>query len=156
MMKIKYIIILHLIIPLLIGGFIYISFRSNTLILFNISDDISDSFQTVRNLTLPYRKSIPNWIIYSLPDFIWAYTFTTAIILINQDKFRTFNRYCLLLLMVVLTHEILQLFHIVRGNFDIIDLSLEASAFFVSFLLFKPLEQEYSNDELILKTDKTI
>lgn len=148
-----HVIIYHIIIPLIISNFLYVFFRPNSLIPFNISDCINDRFQTIRNLSLLYRESIPNWIIYSLPDFLWAYTFTTAIILINQEKFQSLNWYSFLLLTLVLLHEILQLFGLVRGHFDIIDLFSEASAFFISLFLFKYLEQKHTISKPPLVTE---
>lgn len=66
--------------PLLVGVFIYIFFRSRHLFYYNFFRmiDIDQDIREYRVLLWKYRKSIPNWIIYSLPDGLWIFSFGMA------------------------------------------------------------------------------
>lgn len=72
--------------PLLVGVFIYIFFRSRRLFYYNFFHmiDIDHDIREYRVFLWKYRKSIPNWIIYSLPDGLWIFSFGMAFLYGNK------------------------------------------------------------------------
>ncbi|MGL4732336.1 MAG: hypothetical protein ACRCWN_01470, partial [Fusobacteriaceae bacterium] len=75
-----------IVVPLLIGVFIYIFFRSRHLFYYNFFHilNVDEDIREYRILLWKYRKSIPNWIIYSLPDGLWIYSFGIALLYGSQ------------------------------------------------------------------------
>lgn len=73
--------ILFVIFPLFLGFLIYVLFRSKNLFYFHIFEflNIKNFILEMRNLSFLYRKHIPNWVIYSLPDGLWLFSFGTAL-----------------------------------------------------------------------------
>lgn len=119
--------ILHILLPLTIGGLLYILFRDNGLLMFEWFNvlGVTDIIDRTRALTLQYKQSIPDWTIYSLPDALWTYSLTTTMIF-NWN--RTFNRSSAFWILMGLTFatllETAQYFGLLQGTFDIIDLTL--------------------------------
>ena len=117
--ELKY--IFHSILPILIGGLIYIIFRTKSLIMFQwfsylSLDRIVESFRTFGAINLP------DWAIYSLPDALWIYSFTITMIILWNFKIDKNNWYWILFAPVFgISLEIAQLFGL-KGYFDIIDL----------------------------------
>lgn len=68
---------------------------------------------------------LPGWIVFSLPDALWMLALTLLVLLIWDFKV---NRKSIpwigLAVCSGLLFELLQVFHIVRGTFDIVDLML--------------------------------
>ena len=115
--------ITHIIIPMLIGGFIYILFREDNLLMFNWFNSLGmknliDFFQ---EHTLS-KNLIPNWIKFSLPDGIWIYSLTSLMIIIwsnHQAKSKYF--WISMGPFLGLSAEVGQFFNIVSGTFDVFD-----------------------------------
>ncbi len=112
--------ILILLVPVILGGIIYIVFRSDQLLLFNWLATI-DGVRTLNN----YGNTIHvfHWFKYSLPDGLWLYSYTSLMLEIwryrinEQSLFWVFS-----LPFIALSSEFLQLFKIIPGTFDFIDL----------------------------------
>ena len=118
-------IILTVIFPLLIGGLTYILFRADSLLMFRWFDSIGfgESIKTVRHLI--GHSKLPAWTIYSLPDALWLFSFTSFMLIIWRDKFSTQSIFWIFIAPTVgLLSEIGQAFHFVRGTFDATDLAL--------------------------------
>ena len=83
-------ILIHCFTPLFLGGLLYISFRSSTLKMFTwfkyvgIENYILYLRQEISNLKL----YLPQWIYFSLPDGLWVYSFTSALLIYwnNETK----------------------------------------------------------------------
>ncbi|MCP1224638.1 hypothetical protein [Sebaldella sp. S0638] len=108
---------LHVILTMVVGGIVYILFRSDTLLMFRWFEflKIDKIIYSLREYTFYYRKYIPESVLFSLPDCLWVYSFT---------MFLSFYFKNILLIMIpcigsVLT-EIGQLWF-VPGTFDIMD-----------------------------------
>ena len=75
--------ILFVYLPIILGVLIYIFFRSKSLFyfyffkLFNLDIYII----AARKYVFLHRKLIPNWVIYSLPDGLWIFSFGSALFL---------------------------------------------------------------------------
>ena len=138
--------IFHVICPLLLGGFIYISFRTKSLVLFNWIEDISLSgvVNVIRNIFYPLKSIVPNWIVFSLPDGLWTYAFTSSLLIIwNNINNKVLIAFIPLLIGVIL--ELLQYLKINSGTFDLMDIATYIIAATLSILIFKLKFQDYEN-----------
>jgi hypothetical protein len=119
--------------PLLIGGFIYILFRSDVLLMFEWLEklNIIDEIYSIRKNTLPLKSKLPNWFLFSLPDGLWIFSYVSLILLVWDNKLNNSSIFWILIIpgLAVLS-EILQFFDICSGTFDVMDL-----IFYISGLL---------------------
>ena len=69
--------LVHVGLPLLIGGLVYVCFRSESLILFRWLEalHIMPGIQTLRETLDPLRQALPDLVLYSLPDGAWLYAY---------------------------------------------------------------------------------
>lgn len=84
----------HSLIPLLFGGLIYVLFRSQSLIMFGWVNAIGmyELINLLRTYINANETLMPNWFIYSLPDGLWIYSFTSALIIVNGCKWCTSSK----------------------------------------------------------------
>ena len=136
------IFIVNVIIPLIIGGIIYVLFRNKNLIIFDWLNylGLQEYVNYLRNYFI-FPKKIPIWFKYSLPDFLWVYSLTSSMLLIwgkeiGKNKYFWF----FLPLIIALISEFLQYFNLINGTFDFTDILFYLFSAFLSFLfLFKRL-----------------
>jgi hypothetical protein len=129
------------IIPVVIGGLIYLTYRTDSLIMFGWfkSIGLSDLVTFFRTNELLQNLVIPNWVIYSLPDALWLFSFTYLTILIWDFKISRQSIFWICLAPAVgLFSEIGQLIGVIPGTFDRVDLLL---LFFAAILPFNHLIQ---------------
>ena len=134
----RQIIIGHLF-TLLLGGLVYISFRQDTLKMFRWFDSINLSavISELRLLTLPLSDHLPNWFLYSLPDGLWIYSYLSVLLVVWDNVISKHNIHWLLLVpMIAIFSEIGQLFKIVPGTFDILDLIFYLGGSVLPILIF--------------------
>jgi len=127
---------LTVIFPLLIGGLTYILFRADSLLMFRWFDNfgLGEIIKTARQSI--GHSNLPAWTIFSLPDALWIFSFTSFILIIWQDKFSAQSIPWILIAPIIgLFSEIGQAFHLVRGTFDLTDLTLILIASFFSFII---------------------
>ena len=137
MPKIKNSIFIHVLIPMLIGGFIYILFRNQNLLMFRWFE-----FLGLDNIIKYYRgvidhNMIPFWIKYSLPDGVWVYSLTSLMLIIwynHTGKLKYFWIFFGPFFGLFL--EFGQLVNIVPGTYDNMDLTLTLSASIIPFIIF--------------------
>lgn len=134
-MKTLKLTIFHIILPILIGGLIYISFRSSTLKMFGWLDHkgTNDLVNWLRNITIPLRYIIPSWIYFSLPDGLWVYSFTSAFLILWSGRI---NLWLLIPFITGVFVELAQWNKIFQGTFDILDLAFSIAAYLLSILIF--------------------
>ncbi len=139
-------ILLNVILPLFIGGFIYLLFRSERLILFDWIRFLGfkESLDFLRDHFSIVRSFMPNWVLFSLPDGLWVYSFTSAIIIIWNDD----RKILIMLLSISLIFgpavELLQFFKLFKGTFDSMDLAITIVSFTLS-ILFNLKINQYEN-----------
>lgn len=108
---------------LFIGGSIYIIFRPATLIMFSWFEafNIYSFVNTYRELG--EHISLPDFIIFNLPDGLWitSYLFIVNSVIPVRNK-RELLFWILLLPLISVLGEFLQYYHIIEGQFDIIDI----------------------------------
>lgn len=120
----RYLLLGHLT-TLVLGGMLYLSFRSDTLVMFSWLDKINllEPISELRLITLPFLDNLPNWFLYSLPDGLWLFSYLCVLLVIWDNRISKQNiQWFLLVPLLAMFSEIGQIFGIVPGTFDIIDL----------------------------------
>lgn len=124
--------------PVILGGFIYIIFRTERLIMFrwfryiNLSDTV-DSLQKISTL-----YTFPNWFKYSLPDGLWIYSYTAISTEIWGHYITKQNVFWILSVpAVAILSEVFQLLKVVPGTFDCTDLAFYLMGLVIPFLTSK-------------------
>ena len=124
---------------MLIGGFIYILFRKENLLMFNWFNllGVENLINFFRNKVL-FNKLIPNWVKFSLPDGIWLYSLTSLMIII-WERDSSISKYFWFLIIPILglSAEFGQSINIVPGTYDKNDLIFCLFATITPFLLIK-------------------
>ena len=136
---------LHVVLTMLIGGVIYVLFRSDTLLMFRWFEflKLDKLVYSIREYTFYYRKHIPESILFSLPDCLWVYSFTMFL------SFYFKNIFMIMIPCIgsVLT-EIGQLWF-VPGTFDIMDvLYMLAATGIAIFFIYKHRNSDKDQEEL--------
>ena len=126
--------VLFIYFPIILGVLIYILFRSKSLFYFQIFKllNLDVYIIEIRKFVFLYRKLIPNWVIYSLPDGLWIFSFGSALLF----DFKNFNKklilFCLAFITTIL-FEYVQFYFgghgSLFGTFDKADLICFFSAF---------------------------
>lgn len=102
-------------IPLFIGCLIYVLFRTDTLLYNKL---LGNFFTPIGSPKIFLQKII----IFSLPDGLWAMSYTMLIFHLRNDKtFKTLI-WSILIPVIGVLSEIGQLYYLIPGTFDIIDL----------------------------------
>lgn len=133
--------------PLILGGFIYIIFRTETLIMFHWFKylNLSNEINIIKNF-----KSVhyfPNWFIYNLPDGLWIFSYTAISLEIWKHSITRQNIFWIFSIPIIaVLSEFLQLFKIVPGTFDFLD---------VTFYLLGTIFSFYISTKIIFNTKKT-
>lgn len=118
-------LLMHVIIPIIFGGTIYLLFRSRSLLMFRWINALGmePALNTIRRYCATISTGSSNWIFYSLPDGLWVYSITAFMFIIWD---RRLSRRCFVWIAVgpllALGGEIGQGFGAISGTFDITDL----------------------------------
>jgi hypothetical protein len=135
--------------PLLIGGLIYVLYRPMTITLFNWIEntlviDLVVSTREVNKVTL-----LP-WVVYSLPDALWAYSLTMFFLILWDYKIAKHNIHWFLLLGgIAFLPELGQIPGWIPGTFDIVDILLKIV--FVVLALLQNKKVTFKNNFLYEK-----
>ncbi|MCO5259858.1 MAG: hypothetical protein M9916_06910 [Crocinitomicaceae bacterium] len=115
-------ILYFVIFPLLLGTVIYVSTRTNNIYF-------------LKALNLENSKiSLPNWIMFNLPDGLWAFSFSSLIAIIWQNSIR--KEYMFWLIFSCIVSIIIEISY---GTFDLLDLIFILIGFLIPFIYFKHL-----------------
>lgn len=115
------------ILPVFLGGLIYLTYRVDSLLMFNWFKIIglNDLVNFLRTDNILQNLTIPNWVKFSLPDALWLFSFTYIIILLWDFKITRQSAFWIFIAPTVgLFSEIGQLIGIIPGTFDKVDLLL--------------------------------
>jgi len=127
-------ILLHVFLLLLVGFFIYIFYRPNVWITRFLNWKFNEQ------LKAESYSIITRWIIYSGPDFCWAYSFTSAIFILNHLYIRMSQRFMFAFVLVILmVSEIIQLFLKPYFTFSMSDLITVIAGCIFSIMSIKNL-----------------
>jgi hypothetical protein len=115
------------ILPVFLGGLIYLTYRVDSLLMFNWFKIIglTDLVNFLRTDNILQNLTIPNWVKFSLPDALWLFSFTYIILLLWDFKITRQSAFWIFIAPTVgLFSEIGQLIGIISGTFDKVDLLL--------------------------------
>ena len=117
--------IIHCLAPLLLGGLLYVLFRSTKLRMFEWFSFIglTGAIQSSRTMMFDFKNHIPNWVYFSLPDGLWIYSFTSAIIIYWNNDNKKIRLWLLIPIATGIFIEILQGLKLFSGTFDYLDLT---------------------------------
>lgn len=125
---------LHVILPLICGALIYFLFRRSNLAIFSWFDNtLNDVVVKYMGVGLKWSLNLPSWLIYSLPDGLWAYSLSYTIISIWNNSLKP-------IFVIIITcslaelFEIMQFIGLVPGTFDLIDFVLSIVAVIPAYI----------------------
>ncbi len=124
--KIKTLIFLiNSIVPVSLGGLIYVIWRPKSLIMFHWFSAlrlniIVDVIRAISN----QRHNLPSdWIIYSLPSGLWIYSFTFCLTYLWSDSKSKFRLIWIMIGPILgIGSEIMQRLKLIPGTYDVMDI----------------------------------
>lgn len=138
----------HVLTPLAIGIAIYILWRPTSLLAFHWIEMIGLLQPTlhVRAMLSPVQPLIPSWILYSLPDGLWAYSFTSAIAICWDRRLTTETlAWCSIPFVLGVGSELGQLALVVPGVFEVADLACYSTDFLLALYLTGESNESFPN-----------
>jgi hypothetical protein len=128
------------------GGMVYIFFRPFEHVFFRWISTIGFEswLNQARNSSLPSRLLVPQWVVYSLPDGLWAFAYALLITVIwkgSNSRIKLFWMVSIPLL--VLGYEILQLAGIIPGTFCIQDIAFGITGLTIGITVGTIIKQNY-------------
>jgi hypothetical protein len=135
----KFLLFVHGVLPIILGGSIYILYRSTDLRIFNWINCLGmrEHVDFIREFSVSSRYLIPKWLIYSLPDGLWIYSLTSTFLIIWRKNEKKVKLWLIIPLVFGILVEVLQGFNMFHGTFDILDLILLIIGFISSIILLK-------------------
>ncbi len=124
---------------LLFGGLIYVLFRTATLKMFGWYETIGLGGLTnrMRKLTFQFANELPEWILFSLPDGLWIFSYVCLMLAVWQNSISFKNAFWVLIIPILaIGSEIGQLFGFVVGTFDLTDLLFYILGMTLPFIFF--------------------
>ncbi len=124
---------------LLIGGLIYLLFRVETLKMFEWLNGLGvlNFLHKLREQINPIFKDLPDWFLFSLPDGLWIFSYISLILYVWNNTISKHSVFWIFIVPVLaLGFEFGQLFNIVPGTFDIIDIVFYIIGIFLPLYIF--------------------
>jgi hypothetical protein len=123
---------------LLAGGIIYIIFHSSEPLFFSWinSTGAIHWINIIRNSSLSLSKFLPEWIVYSLPNGLWAFSYSLLITGIwsgSKSSLRYF--WFASIPLVVLGFEFLQFARLIPGTFCLQDIALGIAGIVIGIMV---------------------
>lgn len=117
--------LVHVLLPIVVGGLIYTFWRKPTLLVFSWYDfvGLNELVACVRNGAQSLYSSLPAWFLFCLPDGLWVYSMTTfmAGLWVNTPKPYLLFWVSLAPIMAI-GGELGQFLGFVQGTFDTTDI----------------------------------
>jgi hypothetical protein len=126
--------------PVVLGGLIYLTYRVEKLQMFTWSEKTGTSsiVYFLRTTKILQSIQLPAWVKFSLPDALWAFSFTYAMLLIWQFKITKINAFWVFIAPLTgIASELGQYWGYLPGTYDQVDLLLLLIATFIPFLMGK-------------------
>jgi hypothetical protein len=128
--------LIHCVLPMVIGGLVYLTWRSDSLLMFGWARAIGleGAVEMLRSQFGHHRASVPEWILFSVPDGAWVYSSTAFFGRLWTDgpwpvRFGWIGIGSAL----AIGGELGQIVGLVPGTFDIVDIVLYIVAAAVAF-----------------------
>lgn len=110
--------------PLILGGLIYIAFRSQNLKMFTWFNNVGlDKLILAIRISTVTRINFPKWVVYNLPDGLWICSAILINAVIWNSKINTRNLiWYLTIPLIAILAEFFQRFNLISGTYDFLDL----------------------------------
>ena len=133
---------------LFIGGGLYLMCRSERLVMFDWCKAIG-IYPLIQQLRP--KGNFDSWLVYSLPDGLWLFSYIILMGAIWAFDMRKSLLCSAPLIVIAIGSEVLQLPHIVRGTFDVIDLLCYIAGSVSGIIYIKKLNKinDYENNKSI-------
>jgi len=118
---------MHVAVPLLVGGLIYLGFRTPQLLVFAWVEALGGlpGLLWLRAAVEPLGRALPSWVVHSLPDGLWVYALTAFMLhLWRAGPARPRRAWAALGAVLGLGWEACQWLALVPGTFDRVDVLL--------------------------------
>lgn len=126
---------------LAVGGLIYLFWRTDDLLMFQWAKYLNayDRILEVRLMAEIYRQHFPDWVLFSLPNGLWMFSYSCLLGLIwgNKDCLN-FLKWLLPVLIGFILIEAGQSVHVVPGTFDMLDVLLYIAGAIGGYFVIKP------------------
>ena len=144
--RIKVALVLLAVVILFSGGIVYIMFRPDWLLMFDLfkSLHLSNIVESIRMT----HHFLPQWAEYSLPDGLWILSYTLLIGCIWNFDIRRCWLFITILPIIALVDEILQFYGLVPGTFDLLDLMFYSLGSFIGILIIIIIKQHYLKNKI--------
>lgn len=126
--------------PVMLGGLIYTTYRDSDLLMFTWYDTIGLTrlIEQLRVTVALFSDPISDWIIFSLPNALWMFSFIHALLWVWDFKLERRNLgWMLLATGIGIGTEIGQWVHVVPGTFDPTDLWMLIVATFLPIFFIR-------------------
>lgn len=130
------ILILHVIIPLLVGAFIYYLLSPDVIFVKLIHCIISDGFHDFKLLI---QNPIIRLVRFYVLDMLWGYTLVFSLYFILGNSTADLKKIFLIAFAFSAAMEMLQLTSLARGTFDICDILVEFLAEILAVIIIKSI-----------------
>jgi hypothetical protein len=140
-----FILSLNVVLPILLGGIIYISWRKDSLYMFHWFKALgfNNAILFLRETFTPAKNYLPKFLLYSLPDAAWVYALTFFMIWLWKDEAKIKLIFWGSMGAIVgIGGEFCQVFGYIHGTFDFIDLLLCSMAVVSAVTIIEILEKK--------------
>jgi glycopeptide antibiotics resistance protein len=120
-------LLLHVFLPIMFGGMIYLIFRTKSLSMFRVVNlfGLEPFLDVIRGYFVTISTDSATWFFYSLPDGLWVYSLTAFMFISWERRFSRESCFWILIgPLLALGGEIGQGYCLVGGTFDVSDLIL--------------------------------
>lgn len=129
-------LVIFCILPVLLGGAIYLLFRSDSSLMFAWIKKLGfdGELQSIREVTIPFSRFIPQQVIFSAPDALWTFSLVWFLEIVWNEKNdnRLTNRILVASAVIAVGYECIQYFYRNLGWFsfnDVLWISASLAAF---------------------------
>ncbi|GEN75490.1 hypothetical protein [Chryseobacterium hagamense] len=134
-MKIRILKITVLFLPVLLGGIIYVIFRTEKLIMFRWFECLNISQEIFALKKYSNNYVLPDWFIFSLPDGLWIYSYTSILLEIWKYSITKQNLFWIFSIPITaILSEFFQFFKIIPGTFDFTDVIFYLIGIMIPFI----------------------
>ena len=141
------------ILAILLGGMIYILFRESDIAAFHwlSSTRMDEWIREIRSLEAGSKLGLPSWVIYSLPDGLWAFAYTLIISSLWISKRSRIKWVWLSTIpLLIFGFEILQYLKILPGTFCRADLLSGAAGILAGVLIGLNLQKKRKHEKALV------
>ena len=135
----RFLSIINIVLPVFLGGLIYISYRSVDLSMFLwfTKFGLAEQVWEMRSF-VEFNKWISNpsrFTLYCLPDGLWTYSMTSSFTYVWRENYKEGAPWILFGVSIGVLSEFAQMFNLVSGVFDIGDIFAYVSFFMIAFFV---------------------